>query len=187
MARFRSSPIPIPTPADAFLRRGVSTTELAVTMGILVLLIGITMASLIGAKRGRTQAQCAANLHNIGLAFTYYAHDYQDSFPVPTPDAQWEDLLRAYVPRSTFHCSADNELFAALSSSYDWRDTGSPQTTLAGKLAMQVNHTDVALAFDALPGWHEKGTVQVLHVDNAVDMMSQAAFFKNLQRSPTEP
>ena len=156
-------------------------------MGLLLLLIGITTTSLMAARRGRSQAQCAANLRAISLAFTYYGHDYQDSYPVPTPDAQWEDLLRPWVPRSIFHCSADNELFASLSSSYDWRDTGNPLTTLAGKLAMQVAHPDAALAFDALPGWHAQGTLQVLHVDNRVDMMTHGAFFTDLQRSPTEP
>jgi len=187
MARFRLCLFHVHTPAEAFFRRGLSMAEWVVVMALLMLLLGISSTVLMGVRRGRTQAQCAANLHAIGLAFTHYAHDFQDSFPVPTPDAQWEDLLRPYLPRNTFHCSADNELFAALSSSYDWRDTGNPLTTLAGTLATQVAHTDAALAFDALPGWHQHGQVQVIHVDNAVDMMSQGAFFKDLQRSPTEP
>jgi hypothetical protein len=187
MARLLPRPIHARSPALARCRHGISTTELVVTMGLLMLLIGITTTSLMAARRSRSQVQCAANLHAIGLAFTYYAHDYQDSFPVPTPDAQWEDLLRPYVPRNIFRCSADNELFAALSSSYDWRDTGDPRTSLAGKLAMQVTHANAALAFDALPGWHSQGTLQVLHVDSRVDMMAQEAFFRDLRRPPTEP
>ena len=187
MAHFHSGSIQFYTPAEAKFHRGISTVEMVITMGLLMVIVGITSVSLIRAKHSRTQAQCAANLHSIGMAFAYYSQDYHDSYPVPNPLAQWEDLLREYVPRSTFHCSADNELFAALSSSYDWRDTGNSQTTLAGKLAMQVAHTDAALAFDALPGWHQQGKIQVLHVDTSVDMMNLGAFFRDMQRSPTQP
>jgi hypothetical protein len=168
-------------------RRGVSVTEMLVTMGILALLFGVSVTVFSGVRRGQAQAQCAANLRSIGLAFSLYTQDYRGSYPVPTPDAQWEDLLRHYIPRDTFHCAADNELFAALSSSYDWRDTGDPNTTLAGRLAMRVSRSNAALAFDALPEWHQQGRVQVLHVNNSVELMNLSSFFADMQRSPVGP
>jgi prepilin-type N-terminal cleavage/methylation domain-containing protein len=171
----------------AKVRRGFSATEMLVTMGILAVLIGISTAVLSGTRRARAQAQCAANLHSIGIAFTFYNHDYQGSYPFPTPDAQWEDLLRSYTPRATFRCAADNELFAAFSSSYDWRDTGDPNTTLAGRMAVQVSHSDLSLAFDALPEWHQKGRIQVLSINNSVELISLPAYFTDIQRSPLGP
>jgi type II secretory pathway pseudopilin PulG len=119
-----------PLGAAGKARGGLSTTELLVTMGILLLLVGISVTVLSGARRRGAQAQCVANLRSIGIAFSMYQQDFGDSYPAPTPAAQWEDLLRPYTARATFHCPADNELFGALSSSYDWRDTGDPRTTL---------------------------------------------------------
>jgi hypothetical protein len=168
-------------------RRGLTVTEMLVTMGIVALLVGISVSILSKARRSHARAQCAANLHSIGIAFTLYAQDYRDSYPIATPDAQWEDLLRTYTPRATFHCAADSELFAALSSSYDWRDTGNPNTTLAGLLTIQVSHSDLSLAFDALPEWHQKGRIQVLRVNQSVELMALSSFFQDMQRSPVGP
>ena len=160
---------------------------MVVAVGLLSLLVGISVTVVSGSKRGRAQAQCAANLRSIGIAFVMYAQDYQDSYPESTPEAQWEDLLRPFAVRATFHCPADNELFAALDSSYDWRDTGDPKTTLAGRLAMLVTATDLALAFDALPDWHQKGSIQVLRVNQSVEMINMASFFEDMRRSPMSP
>jgi type II secretory pathway pseudopilin PulG len=168
-------------------RRGFSTTEMLVSIGILALLVGITIPVLSGVKRSHARAQCAANLHSIGIAFTLYNQDYRDYYPIPTPNAQWEDLLRPYTPRATFHCAADSELFAALSSSYDWRDTGNPNTTLAGRRTIQVSHFDLALAFDALPEWHQKGRIQVLRANQSVELMDLPSFFQDMERSPVGP
>jgi type II secretory pathway pseudopilin PulG len=165
-------------------RRGMTTTEILVTIGILSLLIGICIPVISGVKRSQARAQCAGNLHSIGLALTMYTQNYQGYYPVATPDAQWEDLLRPYTPRATFHCPSDTELFAALSSSYDWRDTGDPNTTLAGRLTVQVTHTDVSLAYDALPEWHQKGRIQVLRANQSVELMDLSSFFRDMARSP---
>jgi hypothetical protein len=168
-------------------RRGISTVDLIVSMGILALLVFISMGVLSTARRGRAQAQCAANLRSISIGFSLYLQDYKDSYPLPTPAAQWEDLLRPYVARAIFQCPADSELFTALGSSYDWRDTGNSKTTLLGRPAMQVAHSDLCLAFDALPEWHKKDRIQVLHVNSVVELMDTASFFKDMQRSPSGP
>jgi type II secretory pathway pseudopilin PulG len=168
-------------------RRGLSTTEVLVTVGILAILIGISVAVFSGTRRVRSQSICAANLQSIGIAFSLYSQDYQNFYPSPTVEAQWEDLLRPYTPRATFCCPADAELFAVLSSSYDWRDTGNPNTTLTGKTLLQVSHSELALTFDALPDWHQKNSIQVLRVNDSVELMSMNAFFQDIQRSPVDP
>jgi len=161
--------------------------ELVVTMGILAILVGITVTVIVHARKNRAQAQCAANLHSIGSAFLQYSGDYNDYYPAPTPNAQWEDLLRPYAARSTFRCAADDDLYNSLSSSYDRRDTGDPKTTLAGIMMTQVTHNDVALSFDALPGWHAPAKIQVLRANLATDMLHVDDFSKDMQRAPTVP
>ena len=160
-------------------------TETIVTVALLAILIGISVAVVAGGRRSRARTACVANLHAIGNAMNLYLSDYGDVYPAPSPHAQWEDLMRAYIPRKTFQCAADTELFTALGSSYNWRDTGDPVTTLAGVPAVRVQRTTAALAFDAFPGWHTQGKIQVLKADNSQELMSQSDFFRDLQSSPT--
>jgi len=58
-----------------------------------------------------------------------------------------------------FRCPADDELYPAVGSSYDWRDTADPVTTLAGQSIESVIRSDAVLVFESLPGWHDKGTM----------------------------
>jgi len=155
-----------------------------VTLFLTGILIVISVVGINKARRARTQAVCAANLHSIGVAFQAYAMDFNDYFPPPTTTGQWEDFLRFYIHRNAFKCPADAELFAALGSSYDWRDTGNPVTTLAGRMQTQVGRNDVSMAFDTLPGWHAPMKIQVLQIDQAIKLMNQDMFFKELQRPP---
>jgi len=168
-------------------RRAVSTVELLVTMGILSFLVAVSVPVLTAARRGGAQALCATNLHGITIAFSTYAADNVNAYPTPSASIQWEDLLRPYVPRKSFRCPADGELFATLGSSYDWRDTGDPVTTLAGKLTLQTYHSDTSLAYDMLPGWHVKNKIHVGRLDSSVELMDQAAFFAELQKAPERP
>jgi prepilin-type N-terminal cleavage/methylation domain-containing protein len=168
-------------------RRAFTLLELLVVIGIAGILFTICAVALAKARQGRSQAVCATNLHNIGIAFASYCADYQDFFPAPTPTLQWEDLLREYIHRSTFRCPADQELFDSLGSSYDWRDTGNPATTLAGVPRMRVLRGELSLAYDVLPGWHDRDQIQVLHVNSSVDLISQDEFFADLQRAVQLP
>jgi hypothetical protein len=172
------------TPQRAAPGRGLTVTETMVCIGILALLVGVSAALISGGRRGRALAGCAANLHNLHTAFQMYLTDYQDTYPEASPIKQWEDQLRAYAPRAMFRCPADAELFTVLGSSYNWRDTGDPATTLAGVPASRVFRSDAVLVFDAFPGWHAPGKIQVLKVDNTQELMPQEAFFSDLQRSP---
>ena len=131
--------------------RGVSTIDMMVSMGILALLMGISVSILSAGRRSNAQARCAANLRALSVAFSLYLQDNKEVYPCPGVNAQWEDLIRTYTPRATFQCPSDSELFGALGSSYDWRDTGNPQTTLMNRPAMQVSHSDTCLAFACAP------------------------------------
>jgi hypothetical protein len=162
----------------------MSTSEMLVTLMITALVVGVSVAGISKARQGRATTVCTANLHSIGVAFAAYAVDNNDFFPPATTSAQWEDMLRAYIHRNSFRCPADSEIFAALGSSYDWRDTGNPLTTLAGRSQAQVTRADVSVAYDALPGWHAKGRVNVLMMDQSIKLLDQDQFFRELQRPP---
>jgi len=162
-------------------RRALTIIELLVVVVIISILITISLAALARAQQARGRAMCAGNLRSIGLAFQSYASDNGDVFPLPTVNAQWEDLLRNYIRRSTFCCPSDQELYPATGSSYDWRDTGDPAASLAGKRTADIVRSDVSLAFDALPGWHEAHKIQIVFTDASVHSLSDDCFLKELQ------
>jgi hypothetical protein len=115
------------------------------------------------------------------MAFESYAIDSSGRLPSTLgTNAQWEDLLRKYVHRSTFQCPSDNELFLSLGSSYDWRDTGDPLTTLAGRSLSEPLRTHIALSFEALPGWHEPAKVQAVYLDGTVHCVNQDTLLLDL-------
>jgi len=160
---------------------GFSLTELIVVIVILTILLAISLAALSRANKARSTARCAANLRSLGLAFQNYAADNSDYYPLPTTSAQWEDLLRPYIHRPTLCCPVDQELFPATGSSYDWRDTGDPLSSLPGRRLTEVTRDNISLAFDALPGWHEQHKIQVVCTDTSVHSMDDMAFLRELQ------
>src|ERR1700759_3030572 len=62
-------------------RAGFSLVELIVVMGIISLLISILLPTLVTARRHAEQANCASNLHQIGMALISYANANQGTLP----------------------------------------------------------------------------------------------------------
>ena len=106
-------------------------------------------------------------------------------YPQPSTSAQWEDLLRKYVHRETFRCPGDQELFPAVGSSYDWRDTAETDCSLAGRMFSEIGRGDVSLAFDALPDWHVPGKLQLVTTDGSVHLSADEPFLLELQTPVT--
>jgi len=172
-------------------RGGFTYAELLVSVGIITCLIGLVLP-LIGRSRASAQSvTCLSHLRQIGAAFFEYAADNEKRLPDPFEvQTSWEQILRKYLPEEgAFHCPADGELFPSVGSSYDWRDTGRSETTLAGRLITDTTRPDPVLAFEALPGWHLKGRMNAVTLSGAGLSMDQEACLEDLQqplRGPQE-
>jgi prepilin-type N-terminal cleavage/methylation domain-containing protein len=86
--------------ADAF-----TLIELLVVVGIIAILVSVLLPALAGARRYARDAVCRSNMHQLGLATTYYAQDHGDRLPyllgtdygngpVEGPFHQYQQLFR---------------------------------------------------------------------------------------------
>ena len=165
---------------------GFSLVELLVVILIIGVLIGITFVVVSKLRAAASNTTCLSNLQQIAMGFQQYAAANKGHLPDPlASDSSFESALAKYVGGgSTFQCPSDEELFPALGSSYDWRDTGVPATTLAGKL-LQSARGDAVLAFEALPGWHQKNRINAAQCSGAVQTMDRDTCLGDLEK-PTQ-
>jgi type II secretory pathway pseudopilin PulG len=162
---------------------GYSYIELLVSLGIISVLLALLMP-VIGKSRASAQSiSCLAQLRQIGAGFLQYAADHDKRLPNPYElQTSWEQLLRRYVSSAdAFHCPGDSELFPMIGSSYDWRDTGSPDTTLAGRVISDSQRGECVLAFEALPGWHARGRMNAALLNGGALSMDQELCMGDLQ------
>jgi type II secretory pathway pseudopilin PulG len=163
--------------------RGFSYIELLVSLGIITVLLALLMP-VIGKSRASAQSiSCLSQLRQIASGFLQYAADNDKRLPNPFElQTSWEQLLRRYVTNPDgFHCPGDSELFPMIGSSYDWRDTGSPDTTLAGRLIDDTKRAECVLAFEALPAWHARGRMNAALLNGAALSMDQEVCMGDLQ------
>lgn len=146
----------------------MTLVEILVVITIAVILVAIAIPVIAKARHRSRITQCLSNLHQIGTAFGIYAE--MNAYRLPDPGAagtQWEDMLFPLVKKESFHCLEDTDLYDSLGSSYDWRDTTDPATTLAGKQVLGNLRQDAVLAFDSLPGWHMPGAMNAVLLDGS--------------------
>jgi hypothetical protein len=143
---------------------------------------------IAGGRSSAQSAQCLAHLRQVAGGLQLYASEHDNRFPHPfASQTSWEQLLRGYVKdRGLFRCPADGELFELVGSSFDWRDTGMPETTLAGKLVADTSRADCVLAFEALPQWHARGRMNAALLNGATVSMEQDRCLGDIQ-SPIRP
>lgn len=166
-------------------RAGFTITELVVAIAIIAILLALLFPALVKVRSAQRGTACIANLRQISAAFQLYAQD--NAFRLPQPamaNRSWEQMLSPYV-RNKFVCPADDELATVVGSSYDWRDTGIASTTLAGRSLAEALRTNAIMTFEALPGWHARGTINVARLDNSVTTISEAEFFSDLNATLT--
>ncbi len=67
-------------PRDA-ARSGFTLIELLVVIAIIAILAALLLPALASAKEKGRKIKCVSNLRQIGVAYTMYANDCQDSYP----------------------------------------------------------------------------------------------------------
>ena len=164
-------------------RAGLSLRELLISIGIITLLAGFIMAVVSRSRTAAQNATCLTRLHSVSGGLSQWAHDHSDRYPDPIAlNQSWEQCLYPYISSSqNFQCPADEELFPAVGSSYDWRDTSVATTTLAGRTVHDINRLDAVLVFESLPSWHMKGRMNAAHIDGSAQTMTQEKCLSDLQ------
>ncbi len=143
---------------------GVTLIELVIVMGIILMVVGMLVMMTSRVRASAQSTTCLSNLRQIGQAFLTYATNHGGRLPDPLAAGQpWEMALAPILGTdNVFVCPADGEIQAMLGSSYDWRDTGDPSTTLAGRMIHTITRNDLVVAFDSLPGWHAEGKMNAI-------------------------
>ncbi|HEX8915509.1 MAG TPA: type II secretion system protein [Humisphaera sp.] len=193
-----------PTPADRRPRtahaggrtacgRGHRRAGVSLVQTVVVIAIGAVFAAIVlsAAARVRTYsraAACTSNLRQIAAAFRAYAGENGGVLPNPAfSDVSWERTLYKYAGADGFACPGDEVLAPATGSSYDWRDTGLRDTTLAGE-PLAAARPDAILAFDALPGWHgKKRMMNVVRADGSTAFVSSDEAVNDLRKASRRP
>jgi prepilin-type N-terminal cleavage/methylation domain-containing protein/prepilin-type processing-associated H-X9-DG protein len=162
---------------------GFTLVEMLCVIAIIVLLIGILVPVIGRARSSARSVQCVSTVRQLAMALHAYADNNRLDLPDPaSADKSWEQMLLPYYSAGSlgFVCTSDLELAPSVGSSYDWRDTGHPMTTLAGRLLPDVKRHDAVMVFEALPGWHHKRKINVAFVDGSATTMDDERCFADL-------
>jgi prepilin-type N-terminal cleavage/methylation domain-containing protein len=149
--------------------RAFTLLELLIVIGIIAVLVSILLVVMTRARASANRAYCLSNLRQIGLAFSQYTNDSRGRFPDPADsNLSWESSLEPYLHSTrAFCCPTDQEVFSLFGSSYDWRDTGQPETTRAARFVTDPTRSDIILAYESLPGWHAKNQINLVRLDGS--------------------
>jgi len=83
-------------------RRGFTLIELLVVIAIIAILAAILFPVFAQAREAARKTSCTSNLKQVGVAFSLYTQDFDETFPwaasnLGTPTTTWYDLVEPYV------------------------------------------------------------------------------------------
>ena len=164
-------------------RRAFTLLEVLIVIAILAVLMALLLPALAEVRRAQRRVACTSNLRQLAVGLRMYAQDNR-RFPDPSATASpWESVIMGHLEsEAVLRCPADSELFPGVGSSYDWRDTGDPASSLAGRPLEEVGRSDLVILFDAMPDWHQKGKINAAFMDGSVHTMDEQAFYMDLFR-----
>ena len=64
-------------------RKGFTLVEILIVLAVVSILAALTLAVISRVRNTAYTTVCASNLHQIGLAMTFYANDYNRYYPAP--------------------------------------------------------------------------------------------------------
>ena len=88
--------------ADTNRRRAFTLIELLIVIAIIAILAAILFPVFAAARENARATTCANNLKQLGLAFTQYAQDYDETYPIDVSGVNgvwigWDTLVSPYV------------------------------------------------------------------------------------------
>jgi prepilin-type N-terminal cleavage/methylation domain-containing protein/prepilin-type processing-associated H-X9-DG protein len=113
-------------------RRAFTLIELLVVIAIIAILAAILFPVFAKAREKARQITCASNLKQIGLSFTQYCQDYDETYPgawKAYPGSlreNWEEMIYSYTKSTNvYHCPDSTQ---HVSNDYSTNCTSNPDT-----------------------------------------------------------
>jgi prepilin-type N-terminal cleavage/methylation domain-containing protein len=157
------------TPAKAF-----TLVELLIVVTIIALLIAILLPAMGRARERAKRSVCLSNLHQVHLALTYYANDFQDQAPIGyrTASKQFNSMIYsatashwvlfgllyqgnyAPAPKVIFCPSEQNDKFRYNTADNPWPQDGPTANIQAGYAVRPEKQVpdDLGVPLAGLPG-----------------------------------
>jgi prepilin-type N-terminal cleavage/methylation domain-containing protein/prepilin-type processing-associated H-X9-DG protein len=151
--------------------RGFTLIELLVVIAIIAILAALLLPALDAARESAFSAQCKANLHQLGVAFQLYLHDWDERLPGGTGEEfsfqptdmnrTWRGTIDVYVgfdivsqsQPDPYHGGAPSVFYCPASFDEVWYKPGSVITSLpwssrAGTVGINVFFVPLSTPLD---------------------------------------